>query len=189
VIPRRARRGAAACRSAGGRRRPGPFWSRRPLPPTRPPASPSLPNRPARPVRPPAGTPRPGSPAPARRRRELVTWLVAALLALVFGLAVTVWLAGAAHAAPPPPPPAPAPAPTAPNLDTVLTNARNWLMGILAAAGTFFFSLGAARYMGANGDPAEIERAKAAFRNCAIGYGLAVLAPLVLQALRSVVTA
>jgi hypothetical protein len=89
----------------------------------------------------------------------------------------------------PPPVPTPAPTPVSPDLNTVLANLRNWLIGISAAAATLFFTLGGLRYLGANGDPAELESAKRAFRNAAVGYGLAILAPLFLTALKSVVGA
>ncbi|OHV23953.1 hypothetical protein BBK14_23515 [Parafrankia soli] len=130
-------------------------------------------------------------PFPRRgRRREDLLRLAVGCVVVVVVLVVLSDVAGAAavvtgQQAPPPP----APVSTAPDLNTVLNNARNWLMGILATVATFFFTLGAARYGSANGDPGEVERAKSAFRNAAIGYGLAVLAPLVLQALRSVVGA
>ncbi|WP_154676855.1 pilin [Parafrankia discariae] len=124
-----------------------------------------------------------------RRREDLLRLAVGCVVVVVL-LVVLSDVAGAAavvtgQQAPPPP----APVSTAPDLNTVLNNARNWLMGILATVATFFFTLGAARYGSANGDPGEVERAKGAFRNAAIGYSLAVLAPLVLQALRSVVGA
>ncbi|KQC38005.1 hypothetical protein UK82_13055 [Frankia sp. ACN1ag] len=93
--------------------------------------------------------------------------------------------AGVAHAAPPAPPVPPVPAVT--DLNQVITNMRNWLIGILAGAATLFASVGGLRYMGANGDPAEVERAKGSFKAAGIGYALAVLAPVLLTALRSVV--
>ncbi|WP_018500952.1 pilin [Parafrankia discariae] len=129
-------------------------------------------------------------PSPRRGRREDLLRLWVGCVVVVVLLVVLCDVAGAAavvtgQQAPPPP----APVSTAPDLDTVLNNARNWLMGILATVATFFFTLGAARYGSAGGDPGEVERAKGAFRNAAIGYSLAVLAPLVLKALRSVVGA
>ncbi len=114
-----------------------------------------------------------------------LAWLV---LLLVVVLAVGVAWADPAHLAQQAPPP-PAPTPSSPDLDTVIRNLRNWLIGICAGAATLFFSLGGLRYMGANGDPGEIENAKRAFRNAAVGYGLAILAPLFLKALQSVVGA
>jgi hypothetical protein len=73
------------------------------------------------------------------------------------------------------------------SVDQVLTNVRNWLMGILAALATVFLSIGGVRYVMANGDPGEIEKAKAAFRSAGVGYGLAALAPLVVTVLQGIV--
>ncbi|WP_308128342.1 pilin, partial [Frankia sp. CiP3] len=119
--------------------------------------------------------------------------LAAAVAVLLIMLLVGAGVAGAAplhlaQEAPQPPPP-PAPQPTSPDLDTVLKNLRNWLIGISATVATLFFTLGGMRYLGANGDPGEVERAKQAFKNAAVGYGLAILAPLLLKALKSVVGA
>jgi hypothetical protein len=79
------------------------------------------------------------------------------------------------------------PALAAPNsIPIVIRNARNWVLGILVAWATWQLTLAAARYLMANGDPSEVERAKAAFRSSLIGYALAVLAPVLLQILRSI---
>lgn len=75
------------------------------------------------------------------------------------------------------------------SVDEVLTNIRNWLMGILAGLATVFASIGGVRYMMAGGDPGEVEKAKTAFRAAGIGYGLAALAPLVVTILRGIVGA
>jgi len=107
---------------------------------------------------------------------------------LVAAVAILLVAAGVASAGPAPAPaPAPAPVPAVTDLNQVITNARNWLVGILAGAATLVFSVGGLRYLGAHGDPAEIERAKGAFKAAAVGYGLAILAPVLLTALRSVV--
>ncbi|KPM53264.1 hypothetical protein ACG83_27805 [Frankia sp. R43] len=127
-----------------------------------------------------------GKGSEADRRRLLR--LAVLLAGVVVGVIVLAGVSDAAVVAPVAPPP-PAGVSTAPDLETVLTNARNWMMGILATVATFFFTLGAARYASANGDPGEVERAKGSFRNAALGYGLAVLAPLLLKALQSVVGA
>jgi hypothetical protein len=73
------------------------------------------------------------------------------------------------------------------SIDQVLTNLRGWLVGILAGLATLFLTLGGVRYVMANGDPGEIEKAKTAFRGAGIGYGLAVLAPLVVAVLQGIV--
>ncbi len=120
-----------------------------------------------------------------RARRAL--WVAVAVVLLVVLAAGVAWADPLQLAQQAPPPPAPTPA--SPDLDTVIKNLRNWLIGICAGAATLFFTLGGLRYMGANGDPGEIESAKRAFRNAAVGYGLAILAPLFLTALKSVVGA
>ncbi|WP_235463246.1 pilin [Frankia sp. BMG5.23] len=119
---------------------------------------------------------------PARRGRAALVVLV--VLAAVAGVLLS---RGVVMAAPVPGAPPPAPVPAVTDLNQVITNIRNWLIGILAGVATLFFSLGGLRYMGANGDPAEVERAKGAFKSAGVGYALAILAPILLTALRSVV--
>lgn len=71
------------------------------------------------------------------------------------------------------------------DLTAVVNNIRIWLVGILFAVSTLYLTIGGFRYMWSNGDPGEVEKAKSAFRNAAIGYGLAVLAPLVVTIVTS----
>jgi type IV secretion system pilin len=71
----------------------------------------------------------------------------------------------------------------------VLDNIRNWLMGILAGLATVFLSIGGVRYVMASGDPGEVEKAKTAFKSAGWGYGLAALAPLIVEILRGIVGA
>nr|WP_285500799.1 pilin [Actinokineospora sp. NBRC 105648] len=73
------------------------------------------------------------------------------------------------------------------SIDEVLTNIRNWIMGILAGIATVFLSIGGVRYVMGSGDPGEIERAKTSFKAAAIGYGLAALAPLIVTVLKGIV--
>jgi hypothetical protein len=73
------------------------------------------------------------------------------------------------------------------DLPTIVGNIRNWIMGLLAALATLFLTIGGVRYLMAGGDPSEVERAKAAFRSAAIGYVLAVIAPVVLTVLKSII--
>lgn len=75
------------------------------------------------------------------------------------------------------------------SLDQVLTNIRNWIMGLLALVATVFLTLGGVRYLLANGDPGEVEKAKGSFRNAALGYLLAALAPVIVDVLRGLVGA
>ena len=80
----------------------------------------------------------------------------------------------------------PAPPPAVNDLGTVINNLRYWIMGILGSVATLFLCIGGARYLMAGGDPSEIERAKASFKSAAVGYALALLAPVVLTILNSI---
>ncbi|MZG20123.1 hypothetical protein GTY44_42755 [Streptomyces sp. SID5914] len=73
------------------------------------------------------------------------------------------------------------------DIPTVITNLRNWIVGILAGLGTLFLTFGGLRYLMAGGDPGEVESAKRALRAAAIGYGLAILAPVVMTVLQGIV--
>ncbi|GGM81688.1 hypothetical protein GCM10011609_17150 [Lentzea pudingi] len=75
------------------------------------------------------------------------------------------------------------------SVDEVLTNIRNWIMGILALLATVFLSIGGARWIMGGNDPGEVEKAKSAFRSAGWGYGLAALAPLVVEILKGIVGA
>lgn len=75
------------------------------------------------------------------------------------------------------------------SVDQVLTNIRNWVMGILAGLATVFLSIGGVRYVMGGGDPGEIEKAKTSFKAAGMGYGLAALAPLVVTVLQGIVGA
>ncbi|WP_055752741.1 pilin [Frankia sp. AvcI1] len=107
-------------------------------------------------------------------RRAVV--LTAVVLVLVLAGSVAAFAA----------PPAPAPA-VAPDLKTVLDNIRNWIMGILALLATVFLSIGGVRYLIAGGEPGEVGKAKDSFRHAAWGYGLAALAPVVVEVLKQIV--
>lgn len=75
------------------------------------------------------------------------------------------------------------------SVDEVLTNMRNWLMGILAGLATVFLTIGGVRRVFGSGDPGEQEKAKQAFKSAGIGYALAALAPLVVSVLKGIVGA
>ncbi|MFD7659820.1 pilin [Actinosynnema sp. NPDC059797] len=75
------------------------------------------------------------------------------------------------------------------SVDEVLTNVRNWLMGVLAALATVFLTIGGVRRVVGSGDPGEQEKARQAFRSAGIGYALAALAPLVVSVLQGIVGA
>jgi hypothetical protein len=89
---------------------------------------------------------------------------------------------GAAHAAPVDPKDG-GPYP----LPVVISNLQTWVMGILAALATLFLVLAGVYWATAGGDPAQVERAKGALKNALVGYGLAVLAPVLLQVVRAIV--
>ncbi|MFC0107953.1 pilin [Kibdelosporangium aridum] len=71
----------------------------------------------------------------------------------------------------------------------VLNNVRNWIMGILAGLATVFLSIGGVRYVMGGGNPGEVEKAKTAFKSAGWGYGLAALAPLIVEILKGIVGA
>jgi len=62
------------------------------------------------------------------------------------------------------------------SINQVINNTTVWLVGILAGLATLFLTIGGVRYLMAGGDPAEVSKAKIAFRSAAIGYGLAGVA-------------
>jgi hypothetical protein len=64
------------------------------------------------------------------------------------------------------------------SIQQVAERIRTWLLAILVAVATLFLTVGGLRYLAANGDPGELEKAKLALRSAAIGYALALLAPL-----------
>ncbi|MFJ1460987.1 pilin [Nocardia sp. N2S4-5] len=73
------------------------------------------------------------------------------------------------------------------SLNEVADNLRNWLVAILATIATTYLTVGGARYLLSGGDAGEVERAKAALRAAMIGYCLAILAPVVVAVLKSLV--
>ena len=73
------------------------------------------------------------------------------------------------------------------DLPTVISNLQTWVMGILAAVATLFLVLAGVYYATAGGDPQQVDKAKGAFKNALIGYGLAVLAPVLLEVVKGIV--
>ncbi|WP_327587002.1 hypothetical protein OHA25_08320 [Nonomuraea sp. NBC_00507] len=112
-----------------------------------------------------------------RRRRFCRMALLVVAVVVVAGVVLAV-AAGAALAATPAPPS---------DLNAVFTNLRNWLIGLLAALATLMLTIGGLRYLIAGGDPGEVAKAKTALKAAALGYGLAVLAPLFVNVLQRVV--
>lgn len=106
--------------------------------------------------------------------------LVKAGRVLLVSAAIVVAVAGPVWAAPKDPP-------GPHDLPTIIHNLTVWIVGILAGVATLFLTVGGVRYLMAGGDPAEVERAKGALKSAAVGYALAVLAPVLLQVLRAIV--
>ena len=75
------------------------------------------------------------------------------------------------------------------DLPTVISNLTAWIVGILAVVATLFLTIGGLRYLLAGGDPSEVERAKGALKNAALGYALALLAPVLLDVLQNILGA
>lgn len=131
----------------------------------------------------PRGGHRPGRCRPARSRARAraratrAVRVLAAVTGLTLGLVAATATAAWAQDAPL--------EPGVTDITTVVNNIRIWLIGILFAVSTLYLTIGGFRYMWSNGDPGEVEKAKSAFRNAAIGYGLAVLAPLVVTIVTS----
>ncbi|NEW36519.1 hypothetical protein GV791_28760 [Nocardia cyriacigeorgica] len=107
------------------------------------------------------------------------------LAALCTAAVLPVLAAGSASATPP----EPSVLAIASSLDQVLDNIRTWLIGILAALATVCLTVAGARYLIGGGDPAETEKAKTAFRAACLGYALAMLAPVIVTVLKSIVGA
>ena len=73
------------------------------------------------------------------------------------------------------------------DLGQVIDSIRLWVAGLLAALATLFLTIGGIRYLAAGGNRREMERGKEAMRSAIIGYGLAALAPLLVDILRHMV--
>ncbi|MEV5704830.1 pilin [Actinoallomurus sp. NPDC052274] len=75
------------------------------------------------------------------------------------------------------------------DLNAVIGNITRWLVGMLVALATLFLTIGGVRYLLAGGDPGEVAKAKDTLKYAAIGYGVAVLAPVLVQILKGFVGA
>ena len=73
------------------------------------------------------------------------------------------------------------------SLPQVVANLQAWIMGILAGLATLFLVLAGVYWATAGGDPAQVDKAKGALKNALVGYGLAVLAPILLQVVQGIV--
>jgi len=114
----------------------------------------------------------------AVRTQETQVFLrVLAVLALTCGAVVTsaeLWPAMAAEAEDP----------GVDDLGEVIANIRNWLVGLLVALATLLLTIGGVRYLLAGGDPGEVGKAKDTLKYSAMGYAIAILAPLLVEILR-----
>ena len=72
-------------------------------------------------------------------------------------------------------------------LPEVISGLQTWVMGILASLATLFLILAGVYYATAGGDPAQVDKAKGALKNALVGYGLAVLAPVLLDIVKGIV--
>ncbi|MBB5801315.1 hypothetical protein F4560_001083 [Saccharothrix ecbatanensis] len=73
------------------------------------------------------------------------------------------------------------------SVDQVLTNIRNWIMGILGGLTVVFLTIGFVRYIFAGGDPGELQKAKTAWKSAGYGFGGAALAPLIVEIFKGIV--
>ncbi|MCI4066196.1 pilin [Micromonospora sp. R77] len=73
------------------------------------------------------------------------------------------------------------------SLPVVIGNLKAWLLGILTSLATLFLVLAGVYWSTAGGDPTQVEKAKGALKNALVGYGLAVLAPVLLQIVQGIV--
>ena len=100
-------------------------------------------------------------------------------LAIVVGLTLTLVVVAAS--------PAYAAGAGTQTLSGLISNLTTWIVGILAGVATLFLTIGGLRYLTAGGDPGQVEKAKTALKSAAIGYAVAVLAPLIVSILASLV--
>lgn len=113
------------------------------------------------------------------RNRIRLAVIAAATIPLLLGVGAPASAAGAAD---------PVPLAVA-DLPTVINNMTVWITGIIAAVATLFLTIGGTRYLMAGGDPSEVERAKGSLKSAGIGYGLALLAPVILTILKNILGA
>jgi Type IV secretion system pilin len=116
--------------------------------------------------------PRLPRPASTRRPAGFALGVVAAAAIVVVGVADPAWAQ-----------------PIDPTLGQVIDRLRLVLVGLLAGLATLFLTVGGVRYLFAGADPGQVEKAKGALRAAAVGYGLAVLAPVLVRLLQYVVGA
>lgn len=74
------------------------------------------------------------------------------------------------------------------SLDEVISRITTWIVRLAFGLAILFITYGAVRLLTAGGDPVAAEKGKAAIRGAALGFGLALLAPLIVTVLASFVS-
>lgn len=69
----------------------------------------------------------------------------------------------------------------------VLNNVQNLLMLVIGSLAVVMLTVGGIRYVAAGGDQEGIRAAKHTVRNALIGFAIALLAPVLIQIVKSVV--
>lgn len=68
----------------------------------------------------------------------------------------------------------------------ILDGVRDLLVGLLAGLAILALTYAGVRYVIAGGDPGGVEKAKGAVRSAIVGFGLAILAPVVIGIVKRV---
>jgi Type IV secretion system pilin len=131
--------------------------------------------------------PTPAGPAGTRRRPRLGGGLVRATRRA--GLLLTAAAAVLAVSSPASAAARSGPVLAVKTLPEVISGLTGWVVGILAITATLFLTVGGLRYLIAGGDPGEVEKAKTALKSAAVGYALALLAPVIVDILKQVLGA
>jgi len=71
-------------------------------------------------------------------------------------------------------------------LPQVIDSLIVWITGIAFAVATLFGVIAGLLYLSAGGDPAQVERAKVAFKASVVGYAIVLLAPGLLTIAKSI---
>jgi type IV secretory pathway VirB2 component (pilin) len=75
---------------------------------------------------------------------------------------------------------------TTETVSSMLNRIRNWIMGLAGLFAVIMATIAGIRYM-ASSDPAQTEKAKAALRAAAVGLGLVLFAPVLIEILEYMV--
>ena len=70
----------------------------------------------------------------------------------------------------------------------VIERLRNVIVALASAVGTLLLTIAGLRWMLAGGDPSQIDAAKRALTGAALGYGIAILATVIMAILDYVVS-